>query len=399
MRTVIGIIAEFNPFHKGHLYLIEKLRSKFQTPYIMVAMSGSIMQRGEPAFADKWLRAETALRSGADLVFELPTVFSCRSAEFFARGGVELLSATNAATHLAFGAETDNGEKLISAAATLLNSQKALSELIKSGKSYATATQELLQTDVATDIATTSNNILALEYCKALQQTNSVLQPIIIKRQGADYNDRNINASTASASAIRAEYKVHLQITPSIKEQIPIEALNILQNNLPLGYNEQTLDTLICYKLRTSSAEAILGSCECSEGLENSLKNAATETTFDDIVHKITNKRYPSARIRRLLMQLLLNQERRIFDEAKPQYLRILGFNERGRELLAVMRDNTSIPIITKIGKNYGGNYDNKALVEQMNIDITAHNLLRILQNRPHLCDEDFLRSPIYVKD
>ena len=221
MKNAIGIVAEYNPFHNGHaLHLAEARRLVDENAPAVAVMSGSFMQRGEPAFADKWLRAACAVNCGVDVVFELPTVFSCRSAEFFAAGAVQLLAATGVVKYLAFGAETADADTLTQAAAYINAHQNELRAIIKNGSSYAAAQTQLLADAGIKFDANQSNDILALEYCRALQKYAPDIKPLVIRRQGAGYNDNNIESSTASASAIRMEYDAN-GLTEKILQQLP----------------------------------------------------------------------------------------------------------------------------------------------------------------------------------
>ena len=253
MKNAIGIVAEYNPFHNGHaLHLAGARRLIGENAPAVAVMSGSFMQRGEPAFADKWLRAACAVNCGVDVVFELPTVFSCRSAEFFAVGAVQLLAATGVVKYLAFGAETADAETLTQAAAYINTHQNELLAIIKSGSSYAAAQTQLLADAGIKFDANQSNDILALEYCRALQKYAPDIKPLVIRRQGAGYNDNNIESNTASASAIRTEYAVN-GLTEKILQQLPPQTHEFLQQAAKenaLGYDTTVLSALVLYRLQ-----------------------------------------------------------------------------------------------------------------------------------------------------
>ena len=207
MKKSIGVIAEYNPFHNGHLlHLTEARRLAGGDLPVIAVMSGSVVQRGEPAFCNKWARAQMAVQNGADLVLELPAVFSCRSAEFFAAGAVQLLAATGITGYLAFGAETAETQTLAAAAHFINTHQEELRAIIKSSASYAAAQSTLLQNAGFTFAAAEANDILALEYCRCLQKYAPQIAPLVIRRCGAGYNSSDISAEYASASGIRTEY-------------------------------------------------------------------------------------------------------------------------------------------------------------------------------------------------
>lgn len=406
MKKSIGVIAEYNPFHNGHLlHLTEARRLAGGHLPVIAVMSGSVVQRGEPAFCNKWARAQMAVQNGADLVLELPAVFSCRSAEFFAAGAVQLLAATGITGYLAFGAETAETQTLAAAAHFINTHQEELRAIIKSGTSYAAAQSTLLQNAGFTFAAAEANDILALEYCRCLQKYAPQIMPLVIRRCGAGYNSSDINAEYASASGIRAEYAA-AGLSGRILPQIPecshklLETLHSL--NL-LGWNTEKLDTLVLYKLCMLTEQQIAAACECTEGLEHRLKAAAVCPDMQSVVSSVSSKRYTKSRIRRLLMQLLLGNDKTIFTEAKPQYLRVLAFNNRGRSLLAQMRKTASLPVITKIGRNFkncltGDTAKDELIIRQLQTDINAANLLALLQNRSqNYCqtyNSDFLMQP-----
>lgn len=406
MKKSIGVIAEYNPFHNGHLlHLTEARRLAGGDLPVIAVMSGSVVQRGEPAFCNKWARAQMAVQNGADLVLELPAVFSCRSAEFFAAGAVQLLAATGITGYLAFGAETAETQTLAAAAHFINTHQEELRAIIKSGASYAAAQSTLLQNAGFTFAAAEANDILALEYCRCLQKYAPQIEPLVIRRCGAGYNSIDISAEYASASGIRTEYAA-AGLSGRILPQIPecshklLETLHSL--NL-LGWNTAKFDALVLYKLCMLTEQQIAAACECTEGLEHRLKAAAACPDMQSIVSSVSSKRYTKSRIRRLLMQLLLGNDKNIFTEAKPQYLRVLAFNSRGRSMLAQMRKTASLPVITKIGRNFkncltGDTEKDELIIRQLQTDINAANLLALLQNRSqNYCqtyNSDFLTQP-----
>lgn len=389
----IGIIAEYNPFHKGHLYHLQATKKAVDLP-IIVAMSGSIMQRGEPAFADKWLRARMAVECGVDLVLELPTAFCLRSAEYFARGGVDLLQATGIVKYLSCGAEdTKVNYNALAHAILASNTQNCIHQLLQQGLPYAKACQQALQTQQGftqlAEVAAKPNNILALEYAKALLKTD--IQQIIIGRSGSNYNDTELTA-LASASAIRQAY---CEAT-AWQSAVPKAVADLMcANKESLSYNEEKLWSLLNYKLRTSSAEAILNTTECTEGLENLLLNTANAACFKEAVAMCTNKRYPASRIRRLFLQLLMSKPKVYFQQKTPAYLRVLAFNTTGRQLLAEMKQKANLPIITKLGRNplLG---QSQSFQQQLELDLTASDITALLKPNQQATATDYITSPYY---
>ena len=238
---VVGIVTEYNPFHKGHKYQIDKIRQETGADFIIVAMSGNFLQRGVPALCDKFIRTEMALRCGADLVLEIPTLWATASAEYFAHGGVELLANTGVVTHIAFGAETDDLESLVEVSSILKKEpdiyRNVLSNSIRSGNSFPVARKQALITSLPdfepeklSEILDNPNNILALEYLKAIPDH---ITPILIKREGAGYHDTELNTELPSASAIRKAIfgNDNENDIDSLANSMPEESFVLLKNS------------------------------------------------------------------------------------------------------------------------------------------------------------------------
>lgn len=386
-----GIVAEYNPFHNGHLHHIRETKKITKQPVIAV-MSASFMQRGEPAVLSKWQRAALAVCGGVDLVLELPAVFSLRSAQYFAAGAVQLLKATGCVSTLSCGVENPQRNFLrLARFASSETAQKQLKEKLRSGQSYAKAWETILG---EADALNTPNDILALEYSKALLQTN--IKPLYIQREDAGYNSTSL-APLASATAIR---------------QALIAGNTLWQDAVPpctraalaqgkAGYDEKLLWQLICYALRTLNAEEIQSYTECSEGLHNVLKSAASATSLEEALTLCSRKRYSKSRIRRHFMQLLLlTKSFSCAANTTPAYLRILAFNNTGRQLLKHMKKTASLPLITKIAKNISTAYTAE-VSKQFELEERATNIWSMLQLNPKLNrpGNDYLTSPIYVQN
>ncbi len=387
MQEAVGIIAEYNPFHNGHLHHLREAK-KTGLPAIAV-ISGSIMQRGEPAFLDKWRRARLAVLNGVDLVLELPCAFSLRSAEFFARGAVGLLAASGCVKYLACGVEhPDYAFPALAQAAASDAYKGLLQQALRSGMAYAAACAAALAAlGHSGPVLEQPNDILALEYCKALSGCG--ITPLFIQRRQAEYNAAAISGSIASARAIRTAISAgHCQ---QAQNCVPASVWQELSH--ACGYDERLFWQLISYRLRMLEKSAIAACCQCSEGLENLLKQAAGCTTLAEALALCGSKRYPAARIRRLFVQLLLHRPRAAFEQSQPAYLRVLAFNDNGRALLKSMRADASLPVITKLGAAPCRGRS-AAFREQLELDLAAADLLALLQGRaPH---GDYLTSPYY---
>ena len=416
MIHATGIIAEYNPFHNGHLYQLREAQRLTEQP-IVVVMSASFMQRGEPACLSKWLRARLAVENGAALVLELPTAFSLRSAQFFASGGVQLLAATGSVNTLSCGVESP--ELDFGALAQRITSDAAqgrIRSLLSQGKSYAAACAAVLseaqQEAGVTAMQASSNegkafagltkpnDILALEYAKALQATD--IKPLFIERRGDGYNDREISGTMSSATAIRQALN---NSDDGWQQAVPASVRQALLDNAP-GYDAALLWQLLRYKLRLMSVDAIADACQCSEGLENLLKDAAACPSFAEALQLCTSKRYTTSRIRRLFMQLLLDVPRWRWEDNTPAYLRVLAFNDTGRQLLKQMKSTASLPIITGLYRNWPQRLQHLSMrqqqiyTQQLELELKATELWSLLQLNPDLnrYGNDYLISPSYVK-
>lgn len=361
MKNCVGIIAEFNPFTNGHAHFVKVIKELKNSPIVAV-MSGSFVQRGEPAFANKFLRAQTAVFGGIDLVLELPTAWTLRSAEHFARGGVTLLKATGVVDTIACGTEHPKFD-FAACAAQIKKSQPAIQTAIANGKSYAQALKEAVP-----ELPTEPNDILALEYTKAAQD----LPLIYIPRLGKNYNDDTLDRF-ASASAVRKTW-------PKVMQAIPESTMNVLLGNC--NYDINMFWRLVQYRLRMMTPADIAAATTTTEGLENLLKKSQNCLTWDDAVNQCSTKRYPLSRIRRLFCQLALCQERPMWEFQEPEYLRVLAFNDTGREILKEMKEAATLPVITKPETLYAA-------------DVAATDLLASLQGQP--VGLDFTTSPKYL--
>lgn len=384
-----GIVAEYNPFHNGHLYHLNTTKKITGQPTIVV-MSASFMQRGEPACLSKWLRARLAIENGADLVFELPAAFTLRSAEFFAKGAVAMLAATGCVNCLSCGAENPKADFLSMAkTATAPETAVKLREMLAKGYSYAFAWSKILPLT----IPVSPNDILALEYSKALLKTN--ITPIFIKRQKADYHSTELNDNWGSATAIRQALESG---NPAWEQAVPPIVAETIKKEHPV-YAKKLLGELLSYRLRLLGPDEIAQHCQTSEGLKHVLKRAADATDWEAAVKCCVNKRYPASRIRRLFLQLLTDKPRYFFEQPQPAYLRVLAFNETGRQLLHAMKKTTAIPIITRVERK--AIYADTPLALQLKLEITATDLWSLLQadSGKRITGLDYATAPAYVKN
>lgn len=348
MKT-IGIIAEYNPFHKGHEYQINQIRKIHPESRIIVVMSGDYVQRGEPAIIDKWSRAQMALLGGADMVIELPVIYATAASKDFAYAGVSLLNSLGVVDELAFGCEDNDIEKYNEIADFLITPpsqyDNTLLENINNGMSYPKARENALcqYIDNSKDIISKPNNILALEYIIAIKQLKSSIVPLPILRNGSDYNDTCIKDETmCSAMAIRNSIR---RFPQAVESQMPPYAYSIIKNC-------ELKDTdSFCKELRYKllSEHDFTKYYDISEDLSNIINKYKMDfENISDLIDTLKSKNLTYSHISRCLIHILLNIKVSDMANKKPQYARILGLN-KSNSIFSDIKDNSSIPLISKL--------------------------------------------------
>lgn len=387
MSRVIGVVAEYNPFHNGHYYHLQATKEITGAEYCVAVISGNFTQRGDTSIVNKWAKAYMAICGGADLVIELPTVYSISSAENFASGAVKILDNLKVVNAISFGAEANDFATLNNIANVLYEEPKAytniLSHELKKGISYPTARENALMmylNDIKRYANTLSspNNILAIEYLKALKIQKSKLEPIMIKRKKVYYNDNKIVDDFASATAIRkllqdGEYA-------NLRKVIPRSSYTIIGQESRKGGMVLSLakyEKEIIYALRKMTVEEIADLPDVSEGLQFAIKNAANEANnLKDLISNIKSKRYTQTRIQRILLYALLGIDKKLMENSRKvvPYVRVLGFTQKGKSLLSeISRRNPKLNIITSLKKYMNQNQNkNKVLAEMLEKDIFA---------------------------
>ena len=385
MSRILGIISEYNPFHNGHLYQLEKSKELVNPDYSICIMSGNFVQRGEPSLIDKWSKSEIAIKCGFDMVIELPTVYAISSAENFAQGAIKILQAFGDVT-LSFGSELGNLSILNEFADIFYDEPKEyltiLNHELDKGLSYPKARENAVLfylNDIRkySNVLSSPNNILAIEYLKAIKKFKSKILPITIKRIGTEYNSTNINGSFASATAIRKL----INDNKNIKGLLPKPSFEILNSNIKYGKLVNSIKIFekeIIYTLRKMSVQEIANLQDVSEGLENLIKQAANScNNLEDLINSIKSKRYTRSRIQRILLYSILNITKKDIQDsykAKP-YIRILGVSQHGRSLLSQVSSNRlKYPVVTSVKKFMDSN-NNKTLKNMLEKDILATNI------------------------
>lgn len=351
--AVVGVIAEYNPFHRGHAWQLAEIRRRLGDGTAVIScMSGNFVQRGDFAVFSKHARAEAALRCGADLVLELPTPWSAAAAERFAFGGAAILAACGVATHLAFGCECGSMEPLRTAADCLDSPRyhEKLRQFMDQGVTFAAARQNAVRSLAgdAADCLSQPNNILAVEYLRALKRLNSTIIPYPLPRTGADHDSLS-DSAYPSASAIRQK----IMGSDDWRAALPEAAAAVLLREMEAGRAPVHMDNCqraVLARLRRMREEDFLPYDGGNEGLYRRFFAAVRKGgTPNDILAVAKTRRYPLARLRRMLLQSYLDVPQAGPDETPP-YLRVLGANRRGRELLRQMRKTAVLPVISKPG-------------------------------------------------
>lgn len=408
---IIGIVSEYNPFHNGHAYQVQKSVQDLGADGVIAIMSGNFVQRGFPAIHDKWLRAEMAVKAGVNLVIELPTYYATSSAENFARGAVSLLDATGVVTHLSFGSEFDDLDCLNQIADALINPTQVFEDTLRSaldkGLSYPSARDIALNTampELSEMInLNQSNVILGIEYLKALKQLDSSIKPFLVKRMGKGYHDLGLDiveeAPYVSASAIREAYFASGDLSThklNLEAYMPKEAAKAMLDSPYCAVRIEDFEKLILYELRKSTPAALSKLREVSEGLENKLSEASLKSTnYAELLDAIKSKRYAMTRINRILLNVLLGIEQESFNLQTQGYLRVLAFDATGQKIIRSIKKNGYLPLITNINKHT----DLLKSSPLLSLDVKATNIYHLAQKDPKLQvgGRDFIQKPFQL--
>lgn len=339
---ICAIIAEFNPFHNGHKYLIDKIREKGFT-HIIAVISGNFVQRGEPSIISKQSRIKSALSLGVDLVAEIPVVWSLSSAERYARAGIEIIKSFGCVDAIAFGSECGNINAM-KEIVTALKTDKfklLLKENLDNGVTFAKACKMAINSIMNAEVSNFlnfPNNILGIEYLKSIEDFNVNVEPITIKRIG-----KNNECKYCSASEIR---RMIINSDESFKNYVPQFSFEILKKETI--HNLEFAQQSFIYKLRNLSREDILKLPDVSEGLENRiLESVRRENNLNSILFSIKTKRYTMARIKRILMCGFLDIKSEIQTHSVP-YIRLLGSNSKGYEILKKSKKTALLPLVSR---------------------------------------------------
>ena len=406
MSKVLGIVAEYNPFHNGHLYHIENAKSKTESDYVVAVISGNFTQRGDTSIVNKWEKAKMALNNGVDLIIELPTIYSISSAENFANGAIKILNEMGIINYISFGMEAEDITILNNIANVLYDEPKEYKDILKKelkeGITYAKGMEiavcKYLKDDKYKNVLIGSNNILGIEYLKSLKRLKSGIIPIGIKREKVFYNSRRIIDDYASATGIR--YLLENRQIEEISKLVPNSTFNILIENIRSGkynINIYNFSKEIMYKLRSMDIKDIANLPEVSEGLEYLIKESSDNTNnIFELIDNIKSKRYTQNRIQRILLYALLNinkSDMEISKKVKP-YVRVLGFSENGQKLLSEI--SRQINVITSV-KNFEKNNKNTKLKRMLEIDKYATDIYTLGYSNNSISKLDYTNGIIKI--
>lgn len=410
MGRVVGIIAEYNPFHTGHLYHITQAKARACAEIAVCVISGNFVQRGESSLINKWTKTEMALVNGADLVIELPVLYSVSSAENFASGAIKILDELGVVDDIAFGTESPDIQILNDIANVVLKEPREYQAILKHqlsvGNSFPVARENAILMYLNDEqeygsVLHGPNNILAIEYLKAMKKSKSKMIPMAIKREKVGYNATRRIGEFASGTAIR-NYLIRKEYR-DIQKTMPASSYGILREEMKNGnyvLDLSAYEKIIIYNLRKMSLAEIANLPDVNEGLENLIKKAANSSNnLIDLISNIKSKRYTQTRIQRILVYALLGitkQDMEMAQKTTP-YIRVLGVNDKGRSLLSEMSMiNKKANVVTSVKKFMDTN-SNKALRQMMEKDMFATDVYTLGYKKESYSNLDYTQNLIIM--
>lgn len=409
MSGVLGIVSEYNPFHNGHILHLKKSLELTKADFTVAIMSGNFTQRGDTSLVDKWAKTEMALKQGIDLVLELPTIYAISSAENFASGAIKILNSLGIVDYLSFGSEVGDIKPIDDVATILAKEPRDFSEILKrqlrSGLSYPKARELAMQmffgsSPIYTEVLQNPNNILGVEYLKALKRTKSNITPITIKRNYNNYNSQDVKNGIASATAIRTM----ISNSKNIHTVVPYETYEVIErlsNEGKIVTSLKVFEKEIIYNLRRMTITEIANLPDVTEGLENKIKQAALATnTLETLIEKIKSKRFTQTRIQRILLYSLLNITKKdmLMSQKVTPYVRVLGFNKHGKRIIsAIAENNPKIKIVVSVKKFLDDNRDIN-LQNMMMKDILSTNIYTLAYKSNPQGNLDYTHKVLEIK-
>lgn len=430
---ILGIIAEYNPFHSGHLYHLQKAKELTGAKYCVAVMGGNFLQRGEPAFFNKWTRSLMALNAGVDIVIEMPFVFASQNSRGFASAGIGILNALGVVNYLAFGCENNQIEILNSLAEILEKEpdfyKKILRDEIKKGNSFPRI-REIALTEYykkygerhikitieeIKNVLQQPNNILALEYLISLRKTKSSIMPVTVKRVGSNYLQEKLEGQYSSATAIRRRIIRNIlnnnkRPLRGLEKVLPDFSYKVILDELEKGLNPVTIscfEQVLLTQLRKMSLDEIRMIYGVQEGLENRLKVGANSSfDIESLIKNVKSKRYTQTRIQRILIHslfFLTHKEVEMFNKKGPLYCRVIGMTENGKLILKKIKKHSKLPIIIKL-KNFikeNRENENAVLQKMLDYDILSTDLYVLGYNlrTARIAGQDFIKNTLILNN
>lgn len=388
--SVIGIVCEFNPFHNGHKYLIDSVKK--QGDIVVCVMSGNFVQRAEPAILPKEIRAKAALLNGADIVLELPFIYATASAEIFAYNAVKILDAFGC-DKLAFGTENATIEQLNRIVDILndINFNEKIKEFLQKGESYPSARQSALNSYGKNFDVDSPNNILAVEYIKAIRKLNSKMEPVCVNRIGAGYNDNFAIDKFASATHIRSLINQNL----SFENFVPENCISIYSDSIGQALSQEKYGLSSLAVLRSKLSENPENIANMAEGLENRIDEAIrTSISLNEIYNKAKTKRYTHSRVRRAVLCRQFNISKSDLNIDIP-YCRLLGFKKSCENEFGKLVNNCSLPFITKYSDVLKMN--DEKINKVFEFEDRSTDFYNLILKKTDICSTERLFSPIKV--
>lgn len=395
-----GIVVEYNPFHNGHLYHVNETKRKAKSDVIIAVMSGSFLQRGEPALVDKWTRTKMALANGVDIVIELPYAFSTQKAETFAAGAIQILDHMKCRS-FCFGSENGQINPFLQTAARLSENREALNDCIrasiKEGSSYPVAqtkAREAVFRDQPLPLdLSRPNNILGFHYVTANNELNHPMQPLTVLRQGSDYHDKQASGHIASATAIRSLLFSQKQVDPFL----PHSVLSILTDHMQNGliHSWEMYWPLLRYRFLSIHLDDLNAIYEIEEGIGPRLIDAALKSdTFLSFMERVKTKRYTWTRIQRMITHVLTNTTKKEMNDAAAHisFIRLLGMTEKGRSYIHTIKKEIAVPFLSRTAAD----------VDLLSLDIKASRVYAAVPTAPahyieQLLDHEFSLPPVLL--
>ncbi|EKN66319.1 hypothetical protein BABA_16262 [Neobacillus bataviensis LMG 21833] len=403
--NAVGVIVEYNPFHNGHAFHLKASKEAANADVVIAVMSGNFLQRGEPALVSKWYRTKMALLNGVDLVFELPYRFAVQKAETFANGAVSILDAA-CCESVCFGSESGNISDFYQTINFLREHKQPfegnIHQFIDTGVSYPKAVslafKQLANSEKYLDLAK-PNNILGLEYIKAVNEQKSRIQPLTVPRKNADYHDEHFSSETiASATSIRKAIFSKLDGKTEIDQYVPEPTKQLLKDYLHhylVFHQWENYWSYLQFRLLHTTPDDLREIYEMEEGLENRLLAAALEAaSFQEFMRKVKTKRYTWTRLQRLCVHILTNTPKKEMNNqlGTASYLRLLGMTSKGREYLNKNKKNFSLPLVSKLSSFK----DNEILLDVRASRVYSLGVPNQLKNE--MIKQEFTQPPIYIK-